>query len=329
MARYNSQFTVNSVSSAVSSPLIPQQGVLTEFTASAPYTVQLPNPVLFPGFSMSFYNASTYTITLSTTATSGIITGPGTSVANTCALGSLNSAVFVSDGTNWVATAFSGGAGAFTTLTASSTVNFNMANATITMSPTGTGSVTINPATAGNINNMAVGQTTAAAGSFTTLSASSTVSGTGFSTYLASPPAIGGTSAAAGTFTTLTINNVLTATCIQEVLGVNSSPGGSPALSFTTSDVWYLTSLSANFVPNFTNVPTTAGRTTTLTLILVQGGTPYYPTSVQINGTGYSITWAGGSAPTPRASKVEFATFIVTNPSGSFTYVLGQYGSFG
>jgi hypothetical protein len=38
----------------------------------------------------------------------------------------------------------------------------------------------------------------------TTLSASSTVSGTGFSTYLASPPAIGGTAAAAGTFTTLT-----------------------------------------------------------------------------------------------------------------------------
>ena len=42
------------------------------------------------------------------------------------------------------------------------------------------------------------------AGAFTTLSASSTVSGTGFSTYLASPPAIGGTAAAAGTFTTLT-----------------------------------------------------------------------------------------------------------------------------
>ena len=38
----------------------------------------------------------------------------------------------------------------------------------------------------------------------TTISASSTVSGTGFSSYLASPPAIGGTAAAAGTFTTLT-----------------------------------------------------------------------------------------------------------------------------
>jgi 6-phosphogluconolactonase (cycloisomerase 2 family) len=49
-----------------------------------------------------------------------------------------------------------------------------------------------------------IGSTSANTGAFTTLSASSTVSGTGFSTYLASPPAIGGTTAAAGTFTTVT-----------------------------------------------------------------------------------------------------------------------------
>jgi hypothetical protein len=49
-----------------------------------------------------------------------------------------------------------------------------------------------------------IGNTTPNTGAFTTLSASSTVSGAGFSTYLASPPAIGGTTPAAGTFTTLT-----------------------------------------------------------------------------------------------------------------------------
>ena len=57
--------------------------------------------------------------------------------------------------------------------------------------------------TGGSINGTTVGATTASTGAFTTLSASSTVSGTGFSTYLASPPAIGGTTAAAGSFTTL------------------------------------------------------------------------------------------------------------------------------
>jgi len=62
----------------------------------------------------------------------------------------------------------------------------------------------------GDSFNGPVGTTTAAAGAFTTLSASSTVSGTGFSTYLASPPAIGGTAAAAGAFTTLTTSSTVT-----------------------------------------------------------------------------------------------------------------------
>jgi hypothetical protein len=51
-----------------------------------------------------------------------------------------------------------------------------------------------------------VGATTASTGAFTTLSATSTVSGAGFSAYLASPPAIGGTAAAAITGTTITAN---------------------------------------------------------------------------------------------------------------------------
>jgi len=55
-----------------------------------------------------------------------------------------------------------------------------------------------------------IGASTPNSGAFTTLSASSTVSGTGFSTYLASPPAIGGTAAAAGSFTTLSASGVTT-----------------------------------------------------------------------------------------------------------------------
>jgi len=64
--------------------------------------------------------------------------------------------------------------------------------------------------TGGSINGTTVGATTASTGAFTTLSASSTVSGTGFSTYLASPPAIGGTAAAAGSFTTLSASSTTT-----------------------------------------------------------------------------------------------------------------------
>jgi hypothetical protein len=59
---------------------------------------------------------------------------------------------------------------------------------------TGTASININGT---------VGATTPNTGAFTTLSASSTVSGTGFTNYFASPPPIGSTAANTGAFTTL------------------------------------------------------------------------------------------------------------------------------
>lgn len=53
-------------------------------------------------------------------------------------------------------------------------------------------------------HNGTIGATTLATGAFTTLSASNTISGAGFTAYLASPPAIGGTAASTGAFTSIT-----------------------------------------------------------------------------------------------------------------------------
>lgn len=64
----------------------------------------------------------------------------------------------------------------------------------------GTGVATALGNAAGSAGGIAV---IGSAGAFSSLSATSTVSGAGFSTYLASPPAIGGTAPAAGSFTVL------------------------------------------------------------------------------------------------------------------------------
>lgn len=61
-------------------------------------------------------------------------------------------------------------------LTLDGAFNMNPANYSISIAPTGTGTLTVNPATAGTINNMSIGLTTAAAGYFTTLSFTSTLS---------------------------------------------------------------------------------------------------------------------------------------------------------
>jgi len=76
-----------------------------------------------------------------------------------------------------------------------------------------------------------IGNTAANTGAFTTLSASSTVSGTGFSTYLASPPAIGGTTPAAGTFTTLSLTG--TSNQVSSV-AVSSDPSAPSAGNLKT-----------------------------------------------------------------------------------------------
>lgn len=60
-------------------------------------------------------------------------------------------------------------------LTANGAVALSPANANVVISPTGTGTVTINPAAAGAMNNVNVGATTAGTGRFTTLTATGAV----------------------------------------------------------------------------------------------------------------------------------------------------------
>ena len=83
-----------------------------------------------------------------------------------------------------------------------------------------------------------IGNTTPNAGAFTTLSASSTVSGTGFSTYLASPPAIGGTTASTGAFTTLSASSTVSGT------GFSNYFAAPPTIGNTTPNTGAFTNLS-------------------------------------------------------------------------------------
>jgi len=99
-----------------------------------------------------------------TTATASTSFGSPVFKATSSAGGALQN----SSGTNQLQ--WGGGGG--NNLSVDVAININPANAQVAISPTGTGSVTINPATAGTINNMSIGATTASTGAFTTLSAS-------------------------------------------------------------------------------------------------------------------------------------------------------------
>jgi len=105
----------------------------------------------------------------------------------------------------------------------------------VTTGDTGTVTNTMLAASAYNTPGT-IGSGTANTGAFTTLSASSTISGTGFSTYLASPPAIGGTAAAAGTFTTLSGTTSVTTPIVKSASSLTlQSNGTTTAVTVDTS----------------------------------------------------------------------------------------------
>jgi|688.fasta_scaffold73925_6 hypothetical protein len=102
---------------------------------------------------------------------------------------------------------------------------------------TGLGTMSIQNAnnvaiTGGAINGTLIGNATPSSGAFTTLAASSNVSGVGFSNYLNNPPSIGGVTPNTGAFTTLQGTNVTALTgfigngaAISSINGANVSTG--------------------------------------------------------------------------------------------------------
>jgi hypothetical protein len=171
--------------------------------------------------------ALTSNVTISLTSVpSGNVTGLGTMAtqnANAVAITGGNvtadaitaSTKFV--GTNYDASGSGGGAlrtsggtsvlqwggGGGVNMTLNGAFNMNPANYTVTISPTGTGTLTVNPATTGTINNVIIGGTTAAAGTFTSLT-SANVSITGGTINVQSTNLVSTTSSTA-TFATASL----------------------------------------------------------------------------------------------------------------------------
>jgi hypothetical protein len=65
-----------------------------------------------------------------------------------------------------------------------------------------------------------------------------------------------------------------------------------------------------------------------MSILSTNGGTAYYPTSVQINGTTSGVTtkWQGGTAPTSgNANSIDVYTYtIIKTASATFTVLASQ-----
>jgi hypothetical protein len=126
----------------------------------------------------------------------------------------------------------------------------------------------------------------------------------------------------------LTVTGFTTLAETTEVLTTLTGATGTVTHDLSTATTFYHTSPVANWTANFTNVPTTADRTIVVSIIVVQGVTPYYPSDVQIDGASQTINWFAGTTPTASANKKQFYSFTLLRTVGTWT-VFGSEVTFG
>jgi hypothetical protein len=114
----------------------------------------------------------------------------------------------------------------------------------------------------------------------------------------------------------------------SETVGVKTSATGTVVHDYAISNLFYHSGIAANFTANFTNVPTTNDRSNSVSLILVQGATPYICSAVQIDGAAQTIKWLNGSQPTGTANRTEVQSFSFVRTGSSWT-VFGSLLSYG
>jgi len=118
----------------------------------------------------------------------------------------------------------------------------------------------------------------------------------------------------------------------EEVVNTSQFLGTSPSTisyDFNLGSIWYHNDLSADYIPDFINVPTTNNRAITTTIIINQGATVSMITSpIFINGSTYSIKWGNGISPVGNIEQTDVVglTFITYN--NAIAEVLGQLSTY-
>jgi hypothetical protein len=114
----------------------------------------------------------------------------------------------------------------------------------------------------------------------------------------------------------------------SEIINTKTGGTGTVIHDISTGSTFYHSSMAANFTANFTNVPTTNNRGTAIVLVLAQGATPYYPSSIQINSSATTLKWVGAVTPVPTGNRVEIVTFVLLRVGSAWT-AIGQLTSYG
>lgn len=246
MARFNTVIPVATGSGAQSLGTTGAGSIYT-ITGTAPFTVTIGDPLYLLGQSQVLFNTTSGDVTVQSSG-SGVFRGSGASGSSTQIMPAGSLLSVTSDGTNWIVQFDGGGNLVAGTLSATKAVTLSPASANVTISPSGTGNLIINPAgtlASNTIDNVTIGATTAGPGTFTTLGATGAVTFTQNALVNFSPTggftinpstvagtinnaSIGATTRSTGAFTTLGANGQVSFTA-----GTASTTTGTGSLTIT------------------------------------------------------------------------------------------------
>lgn len=132
-------------------------------------------------------------------------------------------------------------------------------------------------------------------------------------------------------------NNLITTPVLlsPEERWTTSATAATGTINFDASTqgvLYYTTNASGNWVLNIRGNSSTTlsstlevGDTLTISFLVTQGSTPYYNTSVTIDGNSQTVRWSGGTAPTAgNASGTDAYSYTILKTAATPTYtVLG------
>jgi hypothetical protein len=124
-----------------------------------------------------------------------------------------------------------------------------------------------------------------------------------------------------------TLGNMIIGKGVFEKFQAKQDATGTVEHDCLNGHIFYHTSPDANWTANFTNLNIATGYATSITIVITQGGTGYYPNVVQIGGVAQTINWQGNATPTPSTNRTDVVTFSILNNSGTYI-VLGQLTGF-
>ena len=115
----------------------------------------------------------------------------------------------------------------------------------------------------------------------------------------------------------------------EEKYSVLTGATGTVVHDCANGKMFHHTTPAANWTANFTNLNLNQYKfSTSVGMVITQGGTAYIPNVVQIGGAAKTIIWQGNSAPTGTANGTDAVSFTIMR-DGSTYIVLGQLTSFG